>query len=109
METADDLERLSATPDFWDDREAAQAKLKRLSSLRSRIQRWQGPRQRLDDLMVLAELASEEQSDSVLSEIESEAAELSKDIEKLQLQTLLSGEYDRNGAILSIHPGAGGT
>ncbi|NLH13329.1 MAG: peptide chain release factor 2 [Firmicutes bacterium] len=109
IETADDLERLSATPDFWDDREAAQAKLKRLSSLRSRIQRWQGPRQRLDDLMVLAELASEEQSDSVLSEIESEAAELSKDIEKLQLQTLLSGEYDRNGAILSIHPGAGGT
>lgn len=77
--------------------------------MRSRIQRWQGPRQRLDDLMVLAELASEEQSDSVLSEIESEAAELSKDIEKLQLQTLLSGEYDRNGAILSIHPGAGGT
>lgn len=76
--------------------------------MRSRIQRWQGPRQRLDDLMVLAELASEEQSDSVLSEIESEAAELSKDIEKLQLQTLLSGEYDRNGAILSIHPGQAG-
>lgn len=59
--------------------------------------------------MVLAELASEEEDDSVLGEIGSGVASLSRDLEKLQLQTLLSGEYDRNGAILSIHPGAGGT
>jgi len=59
--------------------------------------------------MVLAELASEENDSTVLGELESGVASLSRDLETLRLTTLLSGEYDKNSAILSIHPGAGGT
>jgi len=59
--------------------------------------------------MVLAELASEENDSTVLGELESGVASLSRDLETLRLATLLSGEYDKNSAILSIHPGAGGT
>jgi peptide chain release factor 2 len=59
--------------------------------------------------MVLAELAAEEEDESVLEEIESGISSLTREVEKLELQLLLSGEYDKNGAILSIHPGAGGT
>lgn len=59
--------------------------------------------------MVLAELAAEEEDESVLDEIESGIKSLTSEIEKLELQLLLSGEYSRNGAIVSIHSGAGGT
>jgi peptide chain release factor 2 len=83
--------------------------LQQLSAMRSQIQRWKGPRDKLDDLMVLAELASEEDDQTVVGEIEEGVKSLARDLERLELQLLLSGEYDKNSAIVSIHPGAGGT
>ncbi len=104
-----ELERQSTEPGFWGDRESAQSALQQLSGLKTQIERWKGPRGRLDDLMVLAELAEEEDDETVAGEIEAGIKSLMRDIEKLEFQLLLSGEYDKNSAIVSIHPGAGGT
>ena len=62
-----------------------------------------------DDLMVICEMALEENDDSMLAELESDYAKLEGDLEAMRLSTLLAGEYDANNVILSIHPGAGGT
>ena len=62
-----------------------------------------------DDLMVICEMALEENDDSMLGELETDYAKLEGELEAMRLSTLLSGEYDANNVILSIHPGAGGT
>ena len=59
--------------------------------------------------MVICEMALEENDDSMLGELEADYAKLESELEAMRLSTLLSGEYDANNAILSIHPGAGGT
>lgn len=64
---------------------------------------------RLDDLQVLIELGSEEEDDKVENEVIKELGEIEKEIHSLELLTFLSGKHDRSNAILSIHPGAGGT
>ena len=91
-----ELERQSTEPGFWGDRESAQSALQQLSGLKTQIERWKGPRGRLDDLMVLAELAEEEDDETVAGEIEAGIKSLMRDIEKLEFQLLLSGEYDKN-------------
>ena len=62
-----------------------------------------------DDLMAICEMAIEEGDDSMLDELRGDYAKLEGDLEAMRLSTLLSGEYDANNAILTIHPGAGGT
>ena len=66
-------------------------------------------RQSWEDLMVLCEMGNEEEDESLLPELESEFAALEQSMESARLQTLLTGEYDDSAAILTIHPGAGGT
>jgi peptide chain release factor 2 len=78
-------------------------------SVEARIEHFKKLGSRADDLEVLIGLADEEDDASLVPEIASEIASLQKDLESLRLTTLLSGEYDANGCILSLHAGAGGT
>lgn len=80
-----------------------------MTSVKRRLERWQAAKARLDDIEVLIELAAEEDDPSVWEEVSRDIKALDQDVSSIELEALLSGEYDRSNAILSIHPGAGGT
>ena len=96
-------------PDFWNHLEHAQKVNRRVKITEDKIQDWEGLVARAEDLEVMIELADSEDDDSFLPDIESGLASLAEDAEELQLTTLLTGEYDANNAILTLHAGAGGT
>jgi len=98
-----------AAPGFWDDIERAQKINQKAHSVEARIAHFKALNRRADDLEVLIGLADEEDDHSLVPEIAAEIALVKKDLESLRLTTLLSGEYDQNNCILSLHAGAGGT
>lgn len=94
--------------DFWDDHEKAQELMKESKRHKDKVDAYDALYGQWEELLLFAEMALEEKDDSVEKEIEKGLEKLSKSLEKLRLKTLLSGEYDLNDAILSIHSGAGG-
>ena len=103
-----DLENQVAAPDLWDDQENAQRITSRLSLLQGEVERFEQLASRVEDLGVLAELAQEEGDADTLAEAEAELVRVQKDVEALEVRTLLSGEYDAREAIVTIRSGAGG-
>lgn len=99
------LEKAAAAPDLWDDPEAAQTLMKRLSRLRTEVESWRALRQKADDALELARMDDE----SLREAIEAEYTSIEQDLERREFQALLSGRYDREDAIVAIHAGAGGT
>ena len=104
-----ELEAESAKDGFWNDIDRSQKVQKRLKQLQQKCEKYEKLRSTWDDLMVICEMALEENDDSMLGELEADYAKLESELEAMRLSTLLSGEYDANNVILSIHPGAGGT
>ena len=105
------LEAEASDPNLWDDQSRAQRVTSELSHAQGELRRVQGLRQRLDDLPVLYELASEEagaEGDTALAEADAELKALQADIEAMEVRTLLSGEYDEREALVTIRSGAGG-
>lgn len=98
-----------AQPDFWDDPAKAKETNQELARLKDTVAAWEKVYSKHQDQMVLFELADEEDDADALGEVAAELAGLQKDVESLELSSLLNGEYDSYNAILSIHPGAGGT
>jgi peptide chain release factor 2 len=101
-----------ASPEFWSNKENAQTDVELVSELRGKIQPFLALESRAADLEVLKELAAEEppaRQPAVIAEVRSEYESLLHDLEKFELQQLLSGEFDKNPAFLTIHAGAGGT
>ena len=104
-----ELEAESAREGFWNDLANSQKVQKRIKQLQQKCEKYEKLRNSWEDLMTICEMALEENDDSMLSELESDYAKLEGELEAMRLSTLLSGEYDANNVILSIHPGAGGT
>ena len=104
-----ELEKLSSAPDFWNDSEAAQKVLQSMKALRGKVSGFFDVEKAYVDLLEFIEIALMESDDSVISEIRGMAKDFIAAYEGLHIATLLSGEYDRNNAILSLHSGAGGT
>ncbi|MEM8501800.1 MAG: peptide chain release factor 2 [Cyanobacteria bacterium P01_D01_bin.1] len=104
-----DLEQLSAQPDFWDEQESAQKHLQELNDYKSNLDQVEGWSTSLGDSAAILELLELEQDESLLSEAESTVTRLSKELDQWELQQLLSAPYDKEGAVLSINAGAGGT
>ncbi len=96
-------------PDFWDDTETSQKKMKELKSYKDDVEVYRQLESGYEDIETLIEMGYEENDESILPEIEEELERLKKNYEELRIKTLLSGEYDKNDAILSLHAGAGGT
>ena len=96
-----ELEQQAAAPGLWDDPEAAQKITSRLSHHKSRVAKLRGVASRIDDLEVLVELAREAEASTELDELEAVVSEL-------EVQTMLSGEYDERSAVVTIRSGAGG-
>lgn len=93
---------------FWDDIAKAQEVTQEAKRLTEKLQRFKDIEQRLEDVQIFAELLDSEDeasADEIIREIE----DLTAEIEKFRIEILLSGEYDRNNAILTLHAGVGGT
>ena len=103
------LEAESSEDGFWSDIERSQKVQKRMKQLQNKVGGYEKLCSKWDDLMAICEMAIEEGDDSMLDELRGDYAKLEGDLEAMRLSTLLSGEYDANNAILTIHPGAGGT
>ena len=108
-EEAKELEAKTYAPDFWEDQAASGVTLKQLKRLKDTIEEYNALTTRFDDATVLTEMAIEEDDEGSVEEVTAEVDFLEKEAERLRLETLLTGEYDHNNAILSFHPGAGGT
>jgi peptide chain release factor 2 len=105
---ADGLRERSADPDLWSDPEQAQAVTRRLSYLTGELTRLEGLHRRLDDTSVMFELAESEHDEPTREEAIRELSGVRKDIDQLEIRTLLSGEYDAREALISINAQAGG-
>ena len=103
-----DLEAEASAPDLWDDQANAQRVTSQLSLVQGDIRRIEGLRRRLDDLVVLVELAEGEDDADSWSEAERELDGLRRDISEMEVRTLLSGEYDAREALVTIRSEAGG-
>jgi peptide chain release factor 2 len=103
------LEALQAQPDFWNDQDKANGVLRKVQSLR----RWVVPLEKAmeqgGELKLLAEMVQEEDDEEALGEVAENLDKLEDAVAKIDFQFLLSGEEDERGAVLEIHPGAGGT
>lgn len=104
-----DLEEKTVQEEFWNDPDAAQKVLKQAKHLKDKIDLFDSLVESHQDLEMLAEMAMEESDDSVEQDIVTGVEQLAQKIEALELETLLSGEFDHNSCILSIHAGTGGT
>lgn len=96
-------------PNFWDDTETSQKKMKELKSYKDDVEVYRQLETSYEDIETLIEMGYEENDASIIPEIEEELNSLKESYEQLRIKTLLSGEYDHNDAILSLHAGAGGT
>jgi peptide chain release factor 2 len=96
-------------PNFWDDIESAQKVVQKSKTTKDKIEKYEALANRVSDYEELIKLSDEEEDLSTLGEIKNEKQKLEKEIESLRIETLLSGEYDKNDAIITIHSGAGGT
>ncbi len=106
---ADEMEKETMNPDFYSDMEKSQKVLKQLKQLKGKIEHFEKIKSEREDLLTIIELAEEEDDLSFLDEVKSGFEKLSSDIETTKLETLLSGPYDKNDAIITLHAGAGGT
>ena len=104
-----ELEAEGAKEGFWNDLDRSQKVQKRMKQLQQKCEKYEKLQSTWEDLMTICEMALEENDDSMLGELETDYAKLESELEAMRLSTLLSGEYDANTVILSIHPGAGGT
>ncbi|WP_249283929.1 peptide chain release factor 2 [Luoshenia tenuis] len=103
------LEGQMTADGFWDDVEHANKVSQQVKGLKDDVAAYRSLVAAADDIETMIELSDEEQDASMLEEITSEMQTLRERVEKMQLQALLSGSYDANDAILSLHAGAGGT
>jgi peptide chain release factor 2 len=104
-----ELAETSVQPGFWDDTQAAQATMKRLSSLNTRIDTWRGLEKRSTEATELIELAEDEDDAGLTDELQQEIEGMIAELDKLELELTFNGPYDRRDAIMAIHAGAGGT
>ena len=106
---AAELEELSLAPGFWNDQKSSSKILQEMKRNKNKVEEYEELLSKHEDATTLTELAIEGEDESLVPEIEKEIAELEKTIEERRTEALLHGEYDANNAIVSFHPGAGGT
>lgn len=105
----EELEAKTSAPGFWDDTENSQKILQKTGKLKNTAEAYEKLCSSYDDMLVLIEMGNEEEDTSLVPEITESVDEFEKGLASLRLQTLLTGEYDNNNAILTFHAGAGGT
>ena len=105
----EELEEKAGDANFWNDLQASQKVLQRTKQLKNKLENHARLTSQWEDLATLVEMAAEEEDASLLPEVEEGYGKLESALEEANLATLLTGEYDANNAILTLHAGAGGT
>lgn len=105
-----ELEAETVKEEFWqkDSKETGKI-LAEIKQIKNKVVQYRKTEQETENLIELTELANLDNDEDVAKDIIKSTAKLENEVEKLELQTLLSGKYDKNNAILTLHPGAGGT
>ena len=96
-------------PDFWDDAEQSQKKMKELKSLKDDMETYQNLVSQMEDMETMIEMGYEENDPELIPEIQEMLDQFQKDFDNIRVKTLLSGEYDSENAIIKLNAGAGGT
>ena len=104
-----EMEEKTLDPDFWSDQTNSSKILQSIKQGKKKLDEFNGLAQRLEDAIALADMAIEENEEGYAEEVKAELEFVEKEEERMRIEILLSGEYDRNNAIVSFHPGAGGT
>lgn len=105
----EELEHQSSQPGFYDDQEKSQKVFAEMSALRDRLERYKKLQEQLDDAETLIEMCQEEEDQELAQEAQQTVEAAQTSVEELRIITLLSGEYDKNNAIITFHAGSGGT
>ena len=103
------LENRAAEPGFWDDMDNSQKILQRTANLKAKVEKYEKLEARYEDALALIELGDEAEDESLIEEAQTELDGIRAEIDRQRLETLLTGEYDKNNAILTFHAGSGGT
>ncbi len=104
-----ELDEMTNSAEFWSDSDNSSKILRELKQLKDCIEEYEKLESKLEDAIALAEMAIEENDESYVEEIVSEKEAIIAEEDRMRIEILLSGPYDRNNAIVSFHPGAGGT
>ena len=104
-----ELESKTNSPDFWQNPEKSTPILTKMKSIQSKLDKYKKINDELSNLENLNDLLILEYDNDLAEELITNTNSLEEEISKLEIQTLLSGKYDKNNAILTLHPGAGGT
>lgn len=104
-----ELEKETSSTEFWQNQEKNKVILSNLKSVRNKIEKFNKAKYELNDLEELNALLFEEYDQELAEELECSTKKLEQEIGNLEIQTLFLGKYDKNNAILTLHPGAGGT
>ncbi len=105
----EELEKKAAEPEFWNDPAESQKVLQRTKQLKDKVANYAALYTMFEDVVTTIEMAEEMEDESLFPEVQEGFSAFEKELDRQTLSTLLSGEYDRNNAILSFHAGAGGT
>ncbi len=103
------LEKQTTEPVFWNDTQNSSSVLKKITALKSKIESYKKVKVEFDNIYELNELLKLETDEELEKELISGIKKIEKSIDKLEISTLLSEKYDANNAIITLHPGAGGT
>ncbi len=109
QERIDQLEADMEAPDFWDDVTSSQNVMKELKQLKDVVDAYKAISETFDDIQTMIEMGYEEEDEDLIPEIKDMIEAFEADFDALRIGTLLSGEYDKEDAILSLNAGAGGT
>lgn len=104
-----ELEEMTNHTEFWNDQENSKKVLQEIKVLKDKLLSYNSVKKEMDDTNVLIELGEEENDESIIPEVKHSVKELSKNLEKIEIDNLLSDRHDNSNAIITIHPGAGGT
>ena len=105
----EELEEQTKVNEFWTDMEKSAKVLQEIKALKDKIDGIEKTKSLIEDTKVLIELGNEANDESVIPEVKQNVKLVSKTIDKLEIENLLSGKHDKDNAIITIHPGAGGT
>ncbi len=107
--TLKELEEKTTKPEFWEDTENTSKVLAEIKKIKNKYTKYKEIEKEINNLLELSELVKQEYDEEISNEIIKNTKKEQRNLEKLELETLLSGKYDSNNSIITIHPGAGGT
>ncbi len=105
----EELENKASEPDFWNDPDKSQSVLKHLKHLKAKLGRFTYLESKYEEIQLMIMIGNEENDASMAENVRREIDDFRHAFDMLRLETLLTGQYDGNNAIITIHPGAGGT